>query len=85
MFRIMKYECLIFVLLFNLQQELSLNEENAPVALWGLISRNAVVLLPLCSADQQLTLAQLLIKTVAQENQENRQAYPGYASFFSVL
>ena len=60
---------------------MSINKENAPVALWDLISRHAVVLLPLCTAEQQLTLAQLLIKTVAKEAQENGKPKQGYAQF----
>jgi len=58
---------------------LSINKENALLALWDLISRHAVVLLPLCTADQQLILARLLIKTIAQQVQEKKQPNPGYA------
>lgn len=50
------------------------------MALWDLISKNAVVLLPLCTADQQLQVAHLLIKTVTQETQMNGKAQPGYVS-----
>ncbi|KAJ7375224.1 hypothetical protein OS493_001968 [Desmophyllum pertusum] len=48
------------------RQEQSISQENAPVALWDLISRDAVVLFPLCTADQQLQMAHLLIKTITR-------------------
>lgn len=62
-------------------QVLTISEENAPVALWDLVSRNGVVLLPPCNADQQLKLAQLLIKTVREGSQTSRHATAGYVSF----
>lgn len=52
--------------------------ENASVALWDLISRNAVVLFSLCNADQQLTLAQILIKTLLQANEGHGTPVAGY-------
>ena len=52
--------------------------ENASVALWDLISRNAVVLFALCNADQQLTLAQILIKTLLQAKEGHETLVAGY-------
>jgi len=66
------------------RQELSINKENALLALWDLISRHAVVLLPLCTADQQLILARLLIKTIAQQVQEKKQPNPGFITMADV-
>ena len=52
--------------------------ENASVALWDLISRNAVVLFALCNTDQQLTLAQILIKTLLQAKEGHGTLVAGY-------
>ena len=65
-------------LFFVYQQELTISVENASVALWDLISRNAVVLFPVCNADQQLTLAQILIKTLVQANEGHQTPVAGY-------
>ena len=63
---------------FVYQQELTISVENAFVALWDLISRNAVVLFPLCNADQRLTLAQILLKTLVQANEGHQTSVAGY-------
>lgn len=67
------------LILLCYEKEWSINEENAPVALWDLIGRHAVVLLPLSTADQQLQMAHLLIRTITQETQESEQTQLGYA------
>lgn len=69
------------IFVYHFQQVLSINKENAPVALWELFSRHAVVILPLCTADQQQNLAHLLVGSITQETQATRQEKPGYASF----
>ncbi|XP_078357235.1 unhealthy ribosome biogenesis protein 2 homolog isoform X2 [Oculina patagonica] len=66
------------------KQERSISEENAPVALWDLISRHAVVLLPLCTADQQLQVAHLLIKTISEDSQVAGHAQPGCITMIDV-
>ena len=63
---------------FVYQQELTISVENASVALWDLISRNAVVLFDLCNTDQQLTLAQILIKTLLQAKEGHEILVAGY-------
>ncbi|XP_068694742.1 unhealthy ribosome biogenesis protein 2 homolog [Montipora foliosa] len=66
------------------RQELTINENNAVVAHWDLISRNALVLLPLCNADQQFTLAQMLVKTLAQGKEGNNTAVPSFITMYDV-
>ena len=66
--------------MYHFQQLLSINKENAPVALWELFSRHAVVILPLCTADQQQKLAHLLVRSITQETQAARQEKSGYVS-----
>jgi len=66
------------------RQEWSISPGNAPVALWDLISKHTVVLLPLCSADQLLQVARLLIKTVTQETQMNGNAQPGCITMIDI-
>lgn len=68
------------IFVYHFQQVLSINKENAPVALWELFSRHAVVILPLCTADQQQNLAHLLVRSITQETQASRPEKPGYAS-----
>ena len=68
------------IFVYHFQQVLSINKENAPVALWELFSRHAVVILPLCNADQQQNLAHLLVSSITQETQACRPEKPGYAS-----
>ncbi|CAH3042344.1 unnamed protein product, partial [Porites evermanni] len=66
------------------REVLSINKENAPVALWELFSRHAVVILPLCTADQQQNLAHLLVRSITQETQATRQEKPGYIAMSDV-
>ena len=66
--------------MYHFQQVLSINKENAPVALWELFSRHAVVILPLCTTNQQQNLAHLLVRSITQETQVARQEKLGYAS-----
>ena len=62
------------------KQERSISQENALVALWDLISKHATVILPLCTADQQLQIAHLIIRAITQETQDVRQTQLGYVT-----
>ncbi|KAK2555339.1 Unhealthy ribosome biogenesis protein 2-like protein [Acropora cervicornis] len=65
-------------------QELTISVENASVALWDLISRNAVVLFALCNTDQQLTLAQILIKTLLQAKEGHETLVAGSITMYDI-
>ena len=61
-----------------LSQICSINSENAPVAHWVLLARHAVILLPLCTANQRLEVAHFLIKSLTQKSKSTKTDQPGY-------
>ncbi|CAH3138328.1 unnamed protein product, partial [Pocillopora meandrina] len=66
------------------RQERSISQGNTLVALWDLISKHAAVILPLCTADQQLQIAHLIIRTITEETQDARQTQLGCITMLDV-